>query len=163
MAPMATAAPWLCPTECVANGLGILRGEHHAHDLAAVAVMLKNLLTNELAFAVAVGCEPNPLSGAQCLANGFELGGFVSALCRASAIKALRPEQDRRPALPGRHDILRLKQIEQMAFGREDYAVTRPDGGADVIRLTGFLRDDDLIGHNGFVSKDRFDSGNENI
>jgi hypothetical protein len=34
-----------------------------------------------------------------------------------------------------------------MAFGREDYAVARPNGGADVIRLTGFLRDDDLIGH----------------
>ena len=62
---------WLCSTECVANGLGILRSEHHPHDLAAVAVMLKNLLTNELAFAVAVGGEPNPLGGAQCLADGF--------------------------------------------------------------------------------------------
>ena len=73
--------------------------------------------------------------------------GLVSAICRASAIKALRPQQDRRPALPGRHDILRLKQIEQMAFGREDYAVARSNRGSDVIRLTGFLRDDDLIGH----------------
>jgi hypothetical protein len=36
---------------------------------------------------------------------------------------------------------------EQMAFGREDYAVARPNGSADIIRLTGFLRDDDLIGH----------------
>ncbi len=34
-----------------------------------------------------------------------------------------------------------------MTLGREDYAVARTNGGADVIRLTGFLRDDDLIGH----------------
>ena len=61
--------------------------------------MLENFLTNELSFAVAIGGEPNPLGGAQCLANGSELGGFVSALCRASAIKALRPQKDRRPAL----------------------------------------------------------------
>jgi hypothetical protein len=66
-------------------GLGILRGEHHPHDLAAVVIMLKNLLTNELAFAVAVGGEPNPLGGAQCLANGFELGGLVSATSSGSS------------------------------------------------------------------------------
>jgi hypothetical protein len=35
--------------------------------------------------------EPNPLGGAQCLANGFELRGFVSALCRASFVKAFGP------------------------------------------------------------------------
>ena len=34
-----------------------------------------------------------------------------------------------------------------MALSRQDYAVARPDGGADVICLVGFLRDDDLIGH----------------
>jgi hypothetical protein len=34
-----------------------------------------------------------------------------------------------------------------MAFGREDYAVAGTNRGANVIRLTGFLRDDDLIGH----------------
>jgi hypothetical protein len=56
--------------------------------LAAILVMLKNFLTDELTLAVAVGSEPNRLGGAQCLANGFELAGFVSALCRASAIKA---------------------------------------------------------------------------
>jgi hypothetical protein len=77
----------------------------------------------------------------------LELGGLVSALCRASAVKAFRPQQDRRPALPGRHNILRLEQVEQMALSRQDYAVARTNGGADVIRLTGFLRDDDLIGH----------------
>jgi hypothetical protein len=109
--------------------------------------MLKNFLTDELTLAVAVGGEPNPFGGAQCLANGFELGGLVSALCRASAVKAFRPQQDRRPALPGRHDILWLEEIEQMTLGREDYAVARTNGGADVICLAGFLRDDDLIGH----------------
>ena len=64
----------------------VLRGEQHPHHLTAVLVMLKNLLTDELTLAIAIGREPNPLGGAQRLANGFELGGFVSALCRASAV-----------------------------------------------------------------------------
>ena len=121
--------------------------------------MLENFLTDELTLAVAIGGEPNPLGGAQCLANGFELGGFVAALCRASAVKAFGPQKDRRPALPGRHNILRLEQVEQMALGRENVSVTRTNGGADVFRLAGFLRDDNLISHNGLVWKNRFDSG----
>src|ERR1035437_5385199 len=112
--------------------------------------MLENFLTDELTLAVAVGCEPNPLGSAQCLANGSELGGFVAALRRASAIKAFRPQKDRRPALPGRHNNLRFEQIEQMALGRKDFSVARTNGGADVFGLAGFLRDDDLISHNGW-------------
>jgi hypothetical protein len=48
-----------------------------------------------------------------------------------------------------------------MTLGRKDFSVTRTDGDADVFRLAGFLRDDDLIGHNG--SFRRVDSANENI
>ena len=125
--------------------------------------MLENFLTDELTLAVAIGGEPNPLGGAQCLANGSELGGFVAALCRASAVKTFGPQQDRRPALPLRHDILRFEQVEQMTLGRKDFSVARTDGGADVFGLAGFLRDDDLIGHDGLVWKDRFDAAEENI
>jgi hypothetical protein len=57
--------------------------------------MLENLLTDELTLTVAVSGEPNPLGGAQRLANGFELGGFVAPCRRASAIKAFRPQKDR--------------------------------------------------------------------
>ena len=85
--------------------------------------MFENFLTDELTLAVAIGGEPNPLSGAECLANGSELGGFVSALCRSSAVKTFGPEKDRRPALPGRHDILRFEEVEQVAFGGKDIAV----------------------------------------
>ena len=46
-----------------------------------------------------------------------------------------------------------------MTLGREDFSVTRTDGGADVFGLAGFFRDDNLIGHGGIVSKGRFDSG----
>src|SRR5258707_12399941 len=73
---------------------------------------LQCFLTDELTLAVAIGREPNPLGGAQRLANGSELGGFVAALCRTSAVKAFGPQQDRRPALPRRHDIFRLEQVE---------------------------------------------------
>jgi hypothetical protein len=71
--------------------------------------VLENFLTDELTLAIAIGGEPNPRGGAQCLANGSELGGFVAALCRARAVKTFRPQQDWRSALPGRHNILRLK------------------------------------------------------
>ena len=74
--------------------------------------MLKNFLTDELTLAIAIRGEPNPFSAAQCLADGSELGGFVAALCRASAVKTFGPQQDRRPALPLRHDIFRLEQVK---------------------------------------------------
>ena len=34
-----------------------------------------------------------------------------------------------------------------MTLGRKDGAIAGPDGGADILRLAGFLRDDDLVGH----------------
>jgi hypothetical protein len=49
----------------------------------------------------------------------------------------------------GRHNILRLEQVEQMALGREDFSVTTTDGAAHVLGLAGFFRDDDLISHDG--------------
>jgi hypothetical protein len=36
-----------------------------------------------------------------------------------------------------------------MTLGRKDVSVSRTDGGADVLCLAGFFRDDDLISHNG--------------
>jgi hypothetical protein len=56
--------------------------------------MLENFLTDELALAVAIGGEPDPLGGAQRRANGFELGGLVAAVRRACAVKAFGPQQD---------------------------------------------------------------------
>src|SRR5665213_865024 len=46
---------WFCPTECVADGLLVLRGEQHPHHLTAVLIMLKNFLPDELTLAVAIG------------------------------------------------------------------------------------------------------------
>ena len=45
-----------------------------------------------------------------------------------------------------------------MTFGRKDVPITRPDGGANVFGLAEFLRDDDLVSHDGLVWKNRFDS-----
>jgi hypothetical protein len=50
--------------------------------------------SDKLALAVAIGGEPNPLGGAQRLANRSELGALVAALCRASAVKTFGPQQD---------------------------------------------------------------------
>jgi hypothetical protein len=40
-----------------------------------------------------------------------------------------------------------------MALGREDVAVAGTDGGPHVLRLAGFLRDDDLISHSGSLGR----------
>ena len=85
----------LRPGECFADRLRILRGEQHPHDLAAVLVMLKDFLADELPLAITVGGQPHPAGRAQGLSNGFELGGFVAALCRTSAVKALGPQENR--------------------------------------------------------------------
>ena len=42
----------------------VIGWEEHPHHLTAVLIMLENFLTDELALAVAVGGEPNPLCGA---------------------------------------------------------------------------------------------------
>src|SRR6202035_3623337 len=114
---------WLCPNECVTDGLRVLRCEQHPHNFAAVLVMLKNFLTDELTFAIAIGCEPNPLGGAQSLSNRFELGGFVSAGYWASVVKTVRPQKYWRPALPSRQNILWFEQGEQIPLGRQEITV----------------------------------------
>jgi hypothetical protein len=43
-----------------------------------------------------------------------------------------------------------------MALGRENVSVARPNRGADVFRLAGFLSDDNLIIHNRLVWKSGF-------
>ena len=49
----------------------ILRGEQHPHDLAAIIIVFENFLTDQLAFAVAVGGEPDSLGCLQRLTNGL--------------------------------------------------------------------------------------------
>ena len=135
-----------CSTEGVANSLLILGREKHPHDLASISVMLEDLLADELTLAIAIGGEPYPLSGAQCLANGSQLRGLVTTVGRPRAVEAFGPKKNCRPALPCRHNVLRFKQVEQMTLGRKDLAIAPADGSADVFRLTGFFGDDNL-GH----------------
>ena len=101
--------------------------------------MLKDLLADELTLAIAIGGEPDPLSGAQCLANGAKLRALVTPVSRPCAVEALRPKKNCRLALPGRHNVLRFKQVEQMTLGWKDRVMARSDGSADVFRLAGFL------------------------
>jgi hypothetical protein len=82
---------WLCPAECVTDGLRILRGEQHSHHLAAILIVLKNFLTDQLTLAVTIGYKPNSFGSALRLANGLELSGLVATLCRASTVKTFRP------------------------------------------------------------------------
>jgi hypothetical protein len=113
--------------------------------------MFEDFLTNELTLSIAISGEPDFLGAAQRLSNGFELSSFVAALRRACTIQAFGPQKNRRPALLGPHDIVRLKQVEQVALGGENVSVAGTNGRADVLRLAGFLGDDNLISHNGLV------------
>jgi hypothetical protein len=54
---------------------GYFSSQEHPHDLAAVIAMLENLLADELTLTIAIGGEPDPLGGAQCLANGSVQSG----------------------------------------------------------------------------------------
>ena len=51
--------------EGIAVGAGVLGGEHHPAHLAAVVVVLEDLLADQLALAIAVGSQPDPLGRAQ--------------------------------------------------------------------------------------------------
>ena len=136
-----------CVTKCVPDCLRILRCEQHSHDLASVFVMLEYFLADQLAFTVAVGGEPNSLCSSECLADNLELGSLVATIGRARGVQPFRAEKDRRPAFPFRNYFLWFLQIKQMAFGRQDVAITRSHGGTDVFRLASLLGDDDLISH----------------
>ncbi|MDA9976235.1 hypothetical protein N9F34_05470 [Alphaproteobacteria bacterium] len=43
------------PIELLTNGLNVLGSKQHAHDLASIRVMLKNLFIDKLSFTVAIG------------------------------------------------------------------------------------------------------------
>ena len=43
-----------------------------------------------------------------------------------------------------------------MPLGGQNYAIAGPNGSADVFRLTGFLGDNDLIGHDELVRNSGF-------
>ena len=126
---------------------GSLGGEHHPPDLAAVAAVLEDLLADQLALAVAVGGEPDPLCALERVADGLELGGLVAACGGLGAVEPVGAQQHGRPTLPGRHRLFGLEQRQQVAFGREDGAEARAHGGADVLGLAGLLGDDDVVGH----------------
>ena len=104
------------PIKGLADALGVLRGKQNAHDPPTVFVVLQNLLANKLPFAVAIGRKPNLLRCAKCLADRFELSGFIAAFRRTRIVKSFGPQKNGRPAFPLRHDIFRFDQTQQMAF-----------------------------------------------
>ena len=127
----------------------VLGGEEDAHHLTAIMIVLQNLLADELALAVTICGEPDPLGASQGVPNCLEFGGLASAFRRASGVEAIGPQEDRRPSLPCGHSLLGLHEVKQMPFGRQNVAISAADGGTDVLGLARFLGDDDLVGHIG--------------
>ena len=133
--------------EGVADGLRVLRGEHHPHHRAAEPLVLQDLLADQLALAVAVRGQPDAPGRTQGGADRLQLRGLVPACGRPRAIERIRPQQHRAPALPGRVHVFGLHQVEEVPFRRQHRAISAAHRGADVLGLTGLLGDDDLLGH----------------
>src|SRR5271157_3998739 len=74
--------------------LGILRREQGALNVASIAEMLQDLLTDELALPVAIGGEDDLIAGLERGADSFELGRFVALRRRPCGVEAVRLEQD---------------------------------------------------------------------
>jgi hypothetical protein len=90
--------------------------------------MLEDLLPDQLTFTVAIGGKPNAFGGPQRLIDCLEFGRLVAAARRAGAVKSIRTQENGCPLLPCRDDVAWLKQIEEVALGRED----RPGKQADL-------------------------------
>jgi hypothetical protein len=75
-------------------------------------IVLQDLLADELTLAVTVGGEPHAFRVSQRVPDRLELGGLVAAGSRFCTVKPFRTQEDRRPLLPGRDDILWLVEIK---------------------------------------------------
>ena len=82
--------------------------------------MLQDLLADQLLLAITVGGQPDPPGRSRRVPDCFHLGRLVAAGGRLGVIQTLGPQQDRRPPLPPRDDILRLQQVEQVPLGGQD-------------------------------------------
>ena len=92
--------------------------------------------------------QPHFARRAQGMLNGFKFCSFVAAFGRPGGVELLRPEKDRRPALPVWHDLFRLLQIEEVPLSRQDLSIIRADRSPHILRLARLLRDDDLLNRN---------------
>ena len=101
---------------CAGKGLtdrpGVLGGEHHPAHLTFVAVMLEDLLADQLAFTIAVGRQPNALGRPQRVADGLKLGRLVTAASRLGGVEAVGAQQGGAPPLPGGISGFGLDQIK---------------------------------------------------
>ena len=138
---------WPGAPEGLADGLGVLRGEENAPDLPPVPVVFEYLLADQLPLPVAIGGEPDGFGGPKRLPDRPELGRLVSAVGWLGGVEPFGTQQNGRPALPFRHGVLGLFQIQQVAFGWQNIAISGPHCGPHILGLTGFLRDDDLVSH----------------
>src|ERR1700733_9745506 len=105
-------AIWPRPCKRIADRLRILGREYHPHHHAAVVIVFQDLLPDELTLAVTVRGEPHTLRVSQRVTDCLELGGLVAPGSRFGAVEPFRTQEDRRPLLPGRHDILWLEQVQ---------------------------------------------------
>ena len=79
--------------------------------------MVKNFLTNQLTFTIAVGRQDDFVAGPERRGDGLEFRRLIALGGRAGRIKPIRLKYGAGPALPGGIDLLGLGQPKEMTFG----------------------------------------------
>ena len=132
----------LQPGEGLLKRLGILCREQGPPHAPAIAEMVEDFLTDQLALTVAIGRQDDVVAGLERRGDGLELRRLVPAGSRARRIEPIRLEDDAGPALPGGIDLLGLRKPQQMTFGGQDLSEPRAKGGPEILRLAGLFRND---------------------
>ena len=105
--------------------------------------MLENFLADQLALAVAVGGEDDPIATLERGGDRFQLGGLVALGRGLSGVEAVRLQQHARPAFPRGLDFMGLGQSQKVSLGWQDLPEALAERRAKVASLAGLLGDDE--------------------
>ena len=128
--------------EGLSQRLGVLSGEQGALDGAAIAQVLQDFLADQLALAVAVGGEDDPITTLKRRGDRLQLGGLVALGRGLRGVEPVRLQQHARPAFPRGLDLMGLGQAQQVSLGRQDLPEPVAERRAQIAGLAGLLGDD---------------------
>ena len=107
-------AVWFEPGKGLLQRLWILRHEQSPPHAPAIAEMVEDFLTNQLAFTIAIGRQDDVVAGPERRGDGLEFRRLIALGGWAGRIKPIRLKNSAGPALPGG---LGLGQPKEMTFG----------------------------------------------
>src|SRR5262245_25555652 len=128
--------------EGLSQRLGVLSGEERALDGAAIAQMLQDFLADQLALAVAVGCEDHLIATLEDRTDRLQFGGLVALGRGPCGVEPIRLEKDARPVFPGSLDLVGFGQSQQVTLGGQDLPEPVAKRRAQIASLATLFSDD---------------------